>query len=105
MAQGSRCQARRSQQVKPQIALQLRQEALQTAPPHGERLLSPKGLRTHRIPLRQARKKLPRLRLPRCRYRMVDLMSLGPSTFAIHATRHFINVGPPVACAAEHRRV
>ena len=54
MAEGSRHQARHSQQVEPQAAVQLRQEILQTATPHRECLLPPQGLPPHRHPLRQA---------------------------------------------------
>ena len=75
----ARHQARRSQQVEPQAAVQLRQESLQATPPHRECLLSAQGLPPHRHPLRQAGAKLPRFRLPRRCYRMVDLMSLDPS--------------------------
>ena len=78
MAERSRHQARRSQQVEPQAALQLRQEILQTATPHRERLLPPQRLPPHRHALRQAGQKLPRLRLPRRCYRLVDFMSSGP---------------------------
>ena len=72
MATRARHQARRSQQVEPQAAVQLRPESLQATPPHRECLRSAQGLPAHRHPLRQAGAKLPRCRLPCRRYRMVD---------------------------------
>jgi hypothetical protein len=69
----------RSQQLELQSALQLRQEILQTTTPHRERLLPAQGFPTRLHPIRQTCSKLPRLRLPRRCYRMVDLMSLSPS--------------------------
>ena len=86
----SRHQARHPQHFEPQAALQLRQEILQAATPHRECLLPPQGLPTHRHPLRQARPKLPRLRLPRRCYRMVDFMSLGPSRRRPGRLRHAV---------------
>src|SRR5665213_2830621 len=82
MAQRARHQTRRPQQVKPQAALQLRQEVLQATPPNRERLLPPQRLSTHRNPIRQAGKKLPCFRLPRRSYRVVDFMSLDPRRMA-----------------------
>ena len=79
MAEGSRHQGCRPQQVEPQATFQLRQESLQATTPHRECLLSAQGLPPHRHSLRQAGEKLPRLRLPRCCYRLVDFMSLDPS--------------------------
>lgn len=79
MAERSRDQGRCSQQVQPKAALQLRPDSLQTAAPHRECLLSPQGLPPHRYTLRQAGEKLPRLEMPCRRYRMVDVMSLGPN--------------------------
>jgi IS5 family transposase len=38
------------------------------------------GLQAHRYPLRQAGAKLPGFCMPGCQHRMVDLMSLDPST-------------------------
>src|SRR5271170_6984863 len=65
-------------QVEPQTTFQLRQEILQTATPHRECLLPAQRFPAHRHPLRQARQKFPRLRLPRrCRC-MVDFMSRDP---------------------------
>src|SRR6476661_5676953 len=78
MVERSRHQGRRSQQVQPQATFQLRQEILQTTAPHRECLQSAQGLPTNRHSIRQVGAKLPRLRLPRCCYRMVDLMSLDP---------------------------
>jgi transposase len=68
-----------SQQVQPQATFQLRQEILQTTAPHRECLQSAQRLPTNRHALRQVGAKLPRLRLSRGCYRMVDLMSLDPS--------------------------
>ena len=66
--------------VQPQAALQLRQECLQATTPHRERLLPAQGLPPYRHSLRQAGAELPRLHLSRRRYRLVDFMSLGPTT-------------------------
>ena len=74
MAEGSRHQGRRPQQVEPQATFQLRQESLQATTPHRECFLSAQGLPPHRHSLRQVGEKLPRLRLPRCCYRLVDFM-------------------------------
>src|ERR1044071_8382620 len=78
MATGPWHQARRAEQFEPQAAFQLRQQGLQATTSHRECLRSPQGLPTRLHPIRQAGPKLPRLRLPRCCYRMVDLMSLDP---------------------------
>ena len=45
-----------------------------------KRLLRAQRLPQDRHSLRQAREKLPRIRLPHCSYRLVDLMSLDPSS-------------------------
>src|SRR5271169_6938844 len=74
-------------QVEPQTTFQLRQEILQTATPHRECLLPAQRFPTHRHPLRQARQKFPRLRLPRrCRC-MLDFMSRDPSYIAGGSTK------------------
>jgi len=79
MAAGSRHHVHRAEQIEPQAALQLRQNILQVPASHRECFLSAQRLPPHLHSLRQAGTKLPRLHLPcRC-YRMVDLMSLGPS--------------------------
>src|ERR1044071_5398687 len=70
MATGPWHQARRAEQVKPQAAFQLRQEGLQATTSHRECLRSSQGLPKRLHPIRQAGSKLPRLRLPRCCYRM-----------------------------------
>ena len=59
----------------------LQQASLQAALAHRECVQPAEGLQTRRNPLRQARAKLPGLRLPRCRPCMVDLMSRDPSLF------------------------
>jgi len=69
-----RHQGRRSQQVQSNAALPLRKEGLQATVPHWNRLLPAQGLPPHRHSLRQARQKLPRFRLSRRCYRMVDIM-------------------------------
>ena len=79
MAERSSHQARHPQSLKSKTAVQLRQEILQAAASHRERLLSAQGLPAHRYALRQAGAKLSRLRLSGCRYRLVDLMSLDPN--------------------------
>src|ERR1700734_2331496 len=80
MAEGAGHKTRRPQQIEPQTALQLRPKVVQAATPHRKRLLPPQGLPAYSHPLRQTGKKLPRLRLPRRCYRVVDFMSLDPST-------------------------
>jgi hypothetical protein len=52
---------------------------LQAATPYREHLLLVQGFPADRHPVQQPGEKLPRFRLPRCRYRMVDFMSLAPS--------------------------
>lgn len=79
MAERSSHQARHPQSLKSKTAVQLRQEILQAAASHRERLLSAQGLPAHRYALRQAGAKLSRLDLSGCRYPLVDLMSLDPS--------------------------
>src|SRR4029453_1266590 len=78
VAERSSHQARHPQSLKSKTAVQLRQEILQAAASHRERLLSAQGLPAHRYALRQAGAKLSRLDLSGCRYRLVDLMSLDP---------------------------
>jgi hypothetical protein len=79
MAEGAGHKTRHAQQIEPQTALQLRPKVLQAATQDRERLLPPQGLPAYRHPLRQIGKKLPRLRMPRRRYRVVDFMSLDPN--------------------------
>lgn len=79
MARQARHRSRRAQPGQSPPTLRLRQERLQATPSYRERLLSPQGLPPRLHSLRQAGSKLPRLRLPRRRYRVVDLMSLSPS--------------------------
>jgi len=107
MAARTRHQAGRPQQVEPQAALQLRQENLQATPPHRERLRSAQRLPAHRDPLRQAGAKLPRLRLPRRRYRMVDLMSLDPKASFNDAKFKAVSFEHPLTTfeSAKFRRV
>src|SRR5215471_16632285 len=79
MAEPAPHQARRAQQMQSQAALQLRPKVLQAASQDRERLLPPQGLPPYRHTLRQACKELPRIRLPRRSYRLVDFMSRDPN--------------------------
>src|SRR5215471_6925978 len=98
MAEPAPHQARRAQQMQSQAALQLRPKVLQAASQDRERLLPPQGLPPYRHTLRQACKELPRIRLPRRSYRLVDFMSRDPRFISQNfssETRQYIPFGGP----------
>ena len=82
MARRARHEARNPQPIEQEAAIPLRQDILQGTTPHRECLLPPERLQTYRHAIRSACTKLPRIDLSGRRHRVVDIMSLDPSTCA-----------------------
>jgi len=73
---------RHSEPIQPEAAIQFQQEGLSGKTSCGERFLSAKGLQAYRHTLRQVSPELPRVDLSCGHHRMVDFMSLDPSSHA-----------------------